>query len=92
MKVLTFDSALKQAKGKKHLLLGNGFSRAWRDDVFSYSSLFERADFKKLSKPARKAFDILETTNFETVMSALRTASKLALGVRLAFLLFCRES
>jgi len=77
MKVLTFDSALKQAKGKKHLLLGNGFSRAWRDDVFSYSSLFERADFKKLSKPARKAFDILETTNFETVMSALRTASKL---------------
>jgi len=77
MKVLTFDSALKQAKGKRHLLLGNGFSRACRDDVFSYSSLFERADFKKLSKPARKAFDILETTNFETVMSALRTASKL---------------
>jgi hypothetical protein len=77
MKILTFEAALKRAEGKRHLLLGNGFSRAWRDDVFSYSSLFERADFKKLSRNARKAFDMLGTTNFETVMSALRNASKL---------------
>jgi hypothetical protein len=77
MKVLSFEAALKRASGRRHLLLGNGFSRACRDDVFSYSSLFERADFKKLSTNARNAFDVLGTTNFETVTSALRTASKL---------------
>jgi hypothetical protein len=77
MKILTFKAALKQAEGRRHLLLGNGFSRACRNDIFSYSSLFSRADFKGLSPNARKAFDILGTTNFEAVMSALRNAAKL---------------
>ena len=28
---------------KVHVLLGNGFSRACREDIFAYGSLFERA-------------------------------------------------
>jgi hypothetical protein len=74
-KLFTFEAALKKAPGKRHLLLGNGFSRAYRDDVFSYSSLFERADFKHLSPNAQKAFKALNTTNFEVVMSSLRNAA-----------------
>ncbi len=78
MEVLSFEEALKIAGAigtKKHLLLGNGFSRACRDDIFAYGKLFERADFKKLSKEAYKAFDVLQTTDFEVVMEALRNAA-----------------
>lgn len=63
--------------GKKHVLLGNGFSRACRNDIFAYDKLFERADFTSLSKSARKAFDILDTTDFEVVMESLKAAAKL---------------
>src|SRR5688500_3426089 len=77
MKTLDFKAALKRSEAKRHLLLGNGFSRAFKDDLFSYTSLFGRADFKSLSKNARKTFDALQTTNFEEVMNALRKAAKL---------------
>ena len=60
-----------------HLLLGNGFSRACRDDVFNYGALFERADFNSLSPLAREAFGILSTTDFEVVMRALKSAAQL---------------
>lgn len=61
---------------KPHVLLGNGFSRACRDNIFSYKRLLETADFKNMPK-ARKAFDKLNTTDFEVVMNALRSASVL---------------
>lgn len=77
MKVLNFKAALKQSQGKRHLLLGNGFSLAFKADLFSYSSLFARADFRSLSKNARRTFDVLNTTNFEEVMNALRKAARL---------------
>ena len=39
MPPLTFEKALKKGTpGKMHLLLGNGFSRACRDDIFAYDS------------------------------------------------------
>jgi hypothetical protein len=75
--IITFEEALAQAEGKKHLLLGNGFSRACRDDIFAYSALFQRADFTALSSTARQAFDSLATTDFEVVMRGLKTASLL---------------
>src|SRR5258708_725045 len=80
IRVLRFADALERAQksGQKlHLLLGNGFSRGLRDDIFSYRALFERADFKKLSPSARKAFDSLKTTDFEAVMRGLRIAAAL---------------
>jgi hypothetical protein len=59
----------------KHALLGNGFSRACRNDIFAYEKLFEQADFSRLSACARQAFAALGTTDFEMVMEALKRAA-----------------
>lgn len=79
MPLQTFEQALgKVADGKTpHVLLGNGFSRACRDDIFAYAALFDRADFAALSPQARQAFDALNTRDFEIVMRALRAAAAL---------------
>jgi len=76
-KLPTLDESLSLAVGKKHLMLGNGFSRACRNNIFSYDSLFNTADFKKLSKHAKQTFATLETTDFEFVMRSLHTAASL---------------
>lgn len=76
IQLLTFDQAIAAVKGTKHLLLGNGFSRAIFNDVFNYTALFERAK-ADLSPTAAQAFAALRTTNFEEVMRALRHASAL---------------
>lgn len=75
--MLTFEQALAQssAKSHRHVLLGNGFSRACRNDIFSYDALFERADFQQLSGNAKALFEALETTDFEAVIEALRKAA-----------------
>lgn len=76
--LLSFYEALQKGAGlKRHVLLGNGFSRALRNDIFSYDALFDRADFNALSAAARRAFDVLSTTDFEVVMRALRAAAAL---------------
>lgn len=79
IKVLSFNAAIKSSSeksSKTHVLLGNGFSRACRDNIFSYKRLLETADFQTMPT-ARKAFDKLKTTDFEVVMNSLRTASVL---------------
>lgn len=79
--ILSFDEAIKRCSGAKrcpHLLLGNGFSRALRNDIFAYDALLNRADFSSLSPLARQAFDVLDTTDFEVAIRALRTAATLA--------------
>jgi hypothetical protein len=76
MKLKSFDDAIAECSKTPHLLLGNGFSRALRDNIFAYSRLFDRAK-SKLSPTAQKAFSKLGTTNFEQVMRALRDASAL---------------
>ena len=77
-KIISFNDALKatEHQNNRHILLGNGFSRACRNDIFAYSSLFENADFAALSEPARSVFDALETTDFEAVIEALGSAAK----------------
>lgn len=75
----TFQTALNSCQennGKAHLLLGNGFSRAFRDDIFSYGSLFDAADLS-FSDHIRPAFAALDTTDFEATIKGLQTASKL---------------
>lgn len=71
------------------LLVGNGASRAvW--DGFDYGSLYEKAlspDLDRcLSETDQAIFEALETTNFETVLSALRTTALVgrALGKRIS--------
>lgn len=79
IKIVDFEVAMAAAKraGHVHALLGNGFSRACRDDIFSYGALFDRADFSDLSSYCREAFTALETTDFEVVIKALKSAAVL---------------
>ena len=76
IRLLTFEEAVAEAEKKRHVLLGNGFSRACRNDIFAYDALFKRADFTKLPY-AQQAFTALGTTDFEVVMDALRKAATL---------------
>jgi hypothetical protein len=72
--VKTFAHVLEETDaGKRHLLLGNGFSIALFPDRFRYGSLLGAADFTRYPE-ARKAFDQLGTTDFEVVIKALRDA------------------
>jgi len=85
MKLMSFAAALDASYQctKRHLLLGNGFSIACRPDIFVYGKLFDQADFSKLSSSAKKAFNALETQDFEKVIKALRDAKAiLAVGTR----------
>jgi hypothetical protein len=79
IEVLSFHDALAKLESvsPKHALLGNGFSRACRNDIFAYAKLFEQADFSRLSPCARRAFESLGTTDFEVVMEALKRAAVL---------------
>jgi hypothetical protein len=79
--VLKFDEAIARCSADKrspHVLLGNGFSRALRNDIFAYDAILSRADFSSLSPLARMTFDALRTTDFEVAIRALRTAATLA--------------
>jgi Domain of unknown function (DUF4917) len=75
--VISFEDALQEASEihtTRHLLLGNGFSRACRNDLFAYDALIQQADFSSLGVDAWAAFDALGTSDFEVVMRALRNA------------------
>jgi hypothetical protein len=50
-------------------------SIACRPNIFLYGKLFERADFSALSGSARKAFELLNTSDFEKVIKVLRDAA-----------------
>lgn len=75
-RILSYEEVIAETH-EPHLLLGNGFSISCRPNVFTYGRLFEQADFASLVT-ARQAFDVLHTTNFETVIRALRDFSALA--------------
>lgn len=86
-KLLTFDQAFKQAEayGKKHLLLGNGFSIACKPDIFAYGSLFEEAK-KTMSKELAEIFAAMGTQDFEEVIRALQNAAAIVKVYRPKFL------
>lgn len=71
-------AALIRSKKKAAVLLGNGFSQAFRPDIFSYGSLFDKANFDKISPFVQEAFHSLNTTDFEHVIKSLRDAAVLA--------------
>src|SRR5688572_29474385 len=80
IQIVKFSEALKPFKsfnGKKHLLLGNGFSVACKKDVFNYEALYKSADFSNLSGKVAELFASLNTTDFEEVMKALNVSSKI---------------
>jgi len=76
--IMSFRDALANSgSAKRHLLLGNGFSMAWRSDIFAYGALFDQAKKCHLSKDVTEVFTALGTTDFEVVMRALRNAAAL---------------
>lgn len=75
--MITFKEALKISGEKRHLLLGNGFSISWKPDTFRYDSLYNRANFKKLSPNIKNVFEQLGTKDFELVMRSLQNAAEI---------------
>lgn len=76
--LMSFDDALAQSDalgGKRHVLLGNGFSIAYDPGSFSYGRLLDEADFSALSIDARSIFDAFGTADFERIIEVLRTAA-----------------
>ena len=75
--IITFDKALALSSHQvnRHVFLGNGFSRACKNDIFSYDALFDRANFASLSPYAEIAFKALGSTDFEYIIEALRTSA-----------------
>lgn len=72
--VLTYQDAVAALPaGRKHILLGNGFSIAC-DPVFRYASLYDAAISAGLSERAQRVFQRLGTNNFEGVMRLLEDA------------------
>ena len=76
MPIMTFQEALANSAERRHLLLGNGFSIALRPDIFSYQSLYNKADFSDVPY-AQKFFELLGTSDFEAVIRAVVNAAKI---------------
>ena len=75
VELLSYAEAIDKAKGgvgnkipKLSILLGNGFSRAYRDDIFSYDALLKRATFRRYGRFIRRVFSSLSTSDFERVI------------------------
>jgi hypothetical protein len=80
MSLLTYQEVidhLSKANRTKHLLLGNGFSMSYDRKIFSYNALSDFVAETK-NKLLQKLFSIINTANFEIVMSQLDTFQKLA--------------
>lgn len=74
--ILSFKESLDMTDGeKRHLFLGNGFSIALFPKIFAYKRLFDSANFEDIPE-SQQVFSILETTDFEVVIQALRLTSK----------------
>lgn len=74
-KILTFQQVLDETDRKKrNAILGNGFSIACKPTIFTYASLFSRADFSKHPE-LPKVFDALGTQDFEIAINALLNMS-----------------
>ncbi len=76
--IISFQEAIENP-GKKYLLLGNGFSIACEPNIFTYSSLYNKAMNKKCTKQQRveKVFNLFETKNFEVIIKHLEDMKKL---------------
>jgi len=74
--IIDFKKALELSEGgHRHLMLGNGFSRACRNDLFAYDALFQQAE-GQLSDRVKRAFEILNTHDFETIMRILNSSAE----------------
>lgn len=77
VEVISFKEALAIAPGKKHLLLGNGFSIALRPADFLYGALLDEATFDDLGVDGKELFALFETNDFERVIELLKSGASL---------------
>lgn len=75
-KIIPFKEAIKKSESynKRHLLLGNGFSIACVPNIFTYRSLYDKANFSKMLQ-VPKLFEVFKTRDFEYVIKALEISS-----------------
>ena len=74
--IVSYQQALATSEGMhRYLLLGNGFSIAVKPDIFTYDSLFEKADFGGTSR-ILELFNALNTRDFEIVIRHLLDAAR----------------
>jgi len=75
-KIFTFKEVIEQSKSykKRHLLLGNGFSIAFKHDIFTYNSLLDETDFSQIPE-VLEVFKKLNIIDFEAVIKALEQSS-----------------
>lgn len=76
MLLQTFEEAFSKLKPgeKPSILLANGFSQAWKHEVFNYQHLLQKANFGDRDLPIRGVFSKFRTYDFEKVMRALEAA------------------
>ncbi len=74
--MITFEEAMSTVEdgAKPSVLLGNGFSRAWSNDIFNYANLLDAADFEGRNTEIRDLFGRCGTYDFEAVMRTLISA------------------
>ena len=74
--MISFDEAMATVEDgdKPSILLGNGFTRAWRNEVFNYANLLNVATFTDRGAEIKKLFALSETYDFEAVMRSLVAA------------------
>lgn len=74
--MISFEEAMDRVEDgdKPSILLGNGFSRAWRNDIFNYANLLDAACFEGRENEIRDLFHRSETYDFEAVMRSLVAA------------------
>jgi len=77
IEVISFSKAVAIAPGKKHLLLGNGFSIALRPADFLYGALLDEATFDNLGVDGKELFALFETNDFERVIELLKNGALL---------------
>lgn len=76
----TYQSVIERLKSRPyatHLLMGNGFSMAYDNKIFSYNALYDFIE--KLEDPTlSKLFEVIKTKNFELVMRQLDSFIEIA--------------
>ncbi len=74
--MITFAQALAENEDiEKHILLGNGFSQAWKHEIFNYKYLFNDAFFGEKDEIIKSIFEKFGTYDFETVMYNMLAAA-----------------
>ena len=71
--MLTFQEALDILDEGEvpSIIIANGFSQSWKDDIFNYSNLYSQADFGGRGEVIQSLFEQLGTYDFEAVSKYL---------------------